>query len=93
MTTIDPIDAIYIRAMHPQTEARLAELEADTLHIRHLDGRGAKAHLDAISKAMDCGPYTDSEARALADIQAVLTEMDVEKAALRMGLFVRYLGN
>lgn len=74
--------------MLPQTEARLTNLEDDTTHLRQLDGPGAITYLNAMSEAMECGPYTGSEATALTDIQGMLLELDVEKAALRLGLFV-----
>ena len=89
MATNLPTDIINARALSPYTEARLTALEADTTHLRELDGQGARAYLDAVSEAMDCGPYTASETTALSDIQRMLVELDIEKAALRLGLFVR----
>ncbi len=44
-----------------------------------------------MSEAMECGPYTRSEATALSDIQGMLLELDIEKAALRLGLFVSFV--
>ncbi len=44
-----------------------------------------------MSEAMECGPYTGSEATALTDIQGMLLELDIEKAALRLGPFVSHV--
>ncbi len=91
MATNLSADIMPPRAMIPQTEARLADLEADTTHLRELDGPRAITYLDAMSEAMECGPYTGSEATALTDIQGMLLELDIEKAALRLGLFVSHV--
>lgn len=91
MTNDLPTDTTNSHTMIPQTEARLADLEADTMHLRELDGSGAITYLSAMSEAMECGPYTGSEATALSDIQGILVELDVEKAALRLGLFVSHV--
>lgn len=91
MTTNPSTDITTSRAMLPLTVSRLADLEADTTHLRELDGPGAMTYLDAMSEAMECGPYTGSEAAALSDIQGMLLELDIEKAALRLGLFVSHI--
>ena len=79
-------------SLTPATEARLLELDADAAHLSQLDGPGAKHYLDAISQAMDCGPYSESEVTALSDVEGMLAELDVERAALKLGLFVRSTG-
>lgn len=91
MTTNVSSGLLDARTLTPATEARLAALEADIDHLRELDGLRAKAYLDTMSLAMDCGPYAGSEANALSDVQAMLAELDIEKAALRLGLFVSVL--
>ena len=75
-------------SLTPATEARLLELDADAAHLSQLDGPGAKHYLNAISQAMDCGPYSESEATALSDVEGMLAELDIERAALNLGLFV-----
>ena len=91
MTISLPLNTMSTGTLTPTTSARLTSLEADIEKLRRLDGAGAKAYLDGISIAMNCGPYTGVEDIALSEIQNMLEELDIEKAALKLGLFVSEL--